>query len=71
MAKFMILFCLLFSNASFSHCGACGTGGSEADHAEGEDKTHHEKDKKFEKNKEKRKEMGMETSDDNSDDPKM
>lgn len=43
-----ILSILALSFNTYSHCGSCGVGGSEEEHQEGEDTTHHERDAKYE-----------------------
>ncbi len=49
MKKLLLLLSVFILSVNIqAHCGSCGVGGSEDDHHEGEDTTHHERDAKFE-----------------------
>lgn len=63
----IILLTLLSVNVS-AHCGSCGMGGSSDDHAEGEDKTHHDKDARYEEAAEKKAELLEDSEDTDSED---
>lgn len=63
----ILLFSLSVTNV-LGHCGSCGVGGSADDHAESEDKAHHDGDKKYEEAAEKKAEIMEDDSDDDSDD---
>lgn len=68
MKVLSLILCLLLSLQVSAHCGSCGSGGDESDHAAGEDTDHHEKDKQFKKNAGKRADMDDDDSDDEGDD---
>lgn len=59
----LFLIALGFTFNVAAHCGSCGEGGSADDHAEGEDKDHHERDARFEEAK-KKKDAMMDEDDD-------
>jgi hypothetical protein len=50
----LFLVALGFTFNVAAHCGSCGVGGSADDHADHEDKEHHDKDARFEEAKKKR-----------------
>lgn len=48
MKKALLFFlALVLSFQVTAHCGSCGEGGSAEDHAESEDKEHHDKDARY------------------------
>ena len=64
--KKLISIILLFSLSAttvVAHCGSCGVGGSADDHAESEDKSHHDGDEKYEEAAERKAELLNEDSD--------
>ena len=68
--KTLISIILLFSLSAttvYAHCGSCGVGGSADDHHDGEDKSHHDKDKRYEEAAERKAEVMGEDEDDDSD----
>lgn len=62
------LLMLALSFNLYAHCGSCGVGGSSDDHAEKEDKAHHEKDARYEEARERKEEMLEESVDGDSND---
>lgn len=63
MKSLLVILCLMLSFNVSSHCGSCGGGGDESDHAAGEDTEHHEKDAQYNKNAGKRAQMEDEDED--------
>ncbi|MEC7277162.1 MAG: hypothetical protein VXV96_12660 [Bdellovibrionota bacterium] len=64
---FIVMTALISLNL-YAHCGSCGSGGSEEDHAHGEDTEHHERDAKF-KEVGKKKEAFLNQDDDEDTEP--